>query len=355
MRIGTIKFITLYIIIYNVLVSSTFGQVMSSAELKMMTVLNTGSSAIPKDLQITKTIVVISIDNESMLRGDWKSLAEEAHFYIKKLSIDAVVYFYIDDLIAGYDVQKAIADQMIRRDIKNIFMLSKDKINGRDQFLGVLTPFNQEPSFISNNQLTWKTQTSDLEILFRNLARSIDNADLALENLLIIDFPEYYRGSDIIRGRRFEILNTDLRIDNLAVPKFVDLPIPNSSEAQSTASMIAVIEGENKNNLERNSKIEQLMSTYPYKFEIVPYEYDEKKLLAKGFQFVLMRLKSSGFNVRKLLGYEISDDISELITIKKNRQGEVNVKAIPIDATVYKYYVKHINSGDIYLGEQWDG
>jgi hypothetical protein len=22
---------------------------------------------------------------------------------------------------------------------------------------------------------------------------------------------------------------------------------------------------------------------------------------------------------------------------------------------VYKYYVKHINSGDIYLGEQWDG
>lgn len=328
---------------------------MSSAELKMKTILNTGSNVVPKDLQISKTIVVISIDDGSQLRGDWKALAEEAHPYIKKLSIDAVLYFYIDDLIAGYDVQKAIADQMARRDIKNIFMLSRDKIKGRDQYLGVLTTFDKEPSFISNNQVAWKSQTSDLEILFRNLARSIDNADLILENLLIIDSPEYYRGSDMIRGKRFEIFNTDLRIDKMAIPKFMDLPVPENAGIQSTADMVSVIVQENEKNLERNSRIEQQLINYPYAYEIVPYEYDEKKLLAKGFQFVLMRINSSGLDVRKMLGYEISDDINELITIKKNSLGEVNIKSIPVDAMVYKYYVKHINSGDIYLGEQWDG
>lgn len=355
MRIGSINFITSFFISFSALIAPTFGQVMSSAELKMKTVLNTGSNVIPKELQISKTIVVISINDDSKLRGDWKALSNEAHPYIKKLSIDAVLYFYIDDLIAGYDVQKAIADQMVKRDIKNIFMLSKDKINGRDQYLGVLTTFNKEPNFFSNNQMAWKSQTSDLEILFRNLARSIDNADLSLENLLIIDSPEYYRGSDIIRGKRFEILNTDLRIDKLAVPKFVDLPVPDNSGAQSTANMVDVILQENEKNLERNAQIEQLMINYPYAFEIVPYEYDEKKLLAKGFQFVLMSISSSGLNVRKMLGYEISDDINELITIKKNSLGEVTIKSIPVDAMVYKYYVKHINSGDIYLGEQWDG
>lgn len=333
-----------------------FGQVMSSAELKMKAVLNPTSNTVPKELLLSKSIVVISMfDSESDIRGDWKTLAEGAHFYIKKLGIDAVLYFYVDDLNAGYDLQRSISQQMINRDIKNVFMLSKDKVNGRDQFIGLLTQFDSKPSFVSNNQVAWKSQTSDLEILFRNLARAIDNADLTLENLLIIDSPEYYRGVDIIRGKRFENFNTDLRIDQIAIPKFMDLPVPENAEASSTLKMVEILEIENNKNLERNGQLEQIMSSYQYKFQIVPYEYDEKKLLAKGFQFVLMRISSSGKNVRKLLGYEISDDIKELITIKKNSFGEVNVKSIPIDGMVYKYYVKHINSGDIYLGEQWDG
>lgn len=335
---------------------SGHGQTLSSAELKMMKVLNSSSNVVPEDLLLSKSIVIISIgDGESTLRGDWKTLAEEAHFYIKKLSIDAVLYFYIDDIIAGYDVQRAIAQQMIARDIKNILMLSKDKINGRDQYISVLTPFNEEPTFMSNNQAVWKSQTSDLEILFRNLSRSIDNADLTLENLLIIDSPEYYRGSDIIRGGRFETLNTDLRIDKLAVPKFIDLPTTEDMSVASSTEMVSLINSENTKNLSRNAQLEQLLVNYPYEFGIIPYEYDEKKLLTKGFQFVLMRINSSGRNVRKLLGYDVSENNDELITVKKDNLGEVKVKSIPIDAMVFKYYIKHINSGDVYLGEQWDG
>ena len=343
-------------IFFGIFQSTGFAQVISSAELKMMTVLNSEVNTISKDLLLSKTIVVISIgDDETKIRGDWKSIAEQAHFYIRKLGLDAVLYFYIDDLLAGYDVQLAIASQLNARDLKNIFMLSKDRINGITQYIGVLTSYNQRPNFISNNQTAWKSQTADMEILFRNLARAIDNASLPLENLLIIDSPEFFRGVDIIRGKRFESFNTDLRIDRIAIPKFIDLPLPENSGSKSSEKLLALINEENSKNLIRNSNLEQMMTNYKYKFEIIPYEYDEKKLLAKGFQFVLMRLNSSGQNVRKLLGYEINNEVDGLITIRKDGEKNVSSKTIPIDAMVYKYYIKHINSGDIYLGEQWDG
>lgn len=332
-----------------------YAQNLGSGELKLMTVLNSGSNSIPEDLQLSKTIVVISVDDNQLIRPDWKTLAEEAHYYLKKLNIDAVLYFYIDDLIAGYDVQRAITNRLNGRDIKNIFILSKDKINGSDQFIGVLTAYNQGANFISNNQTAWKSQTSDLEILFRNLARGIDNANLTLENLLIIDTPEFFGGIDIIRGKRFESFNTDLRIDRLAIPKFLDLSLPGNSEAESTKEIVALINKENSRNVIRNSQIENLMADYPYNFGIVPYEYDEKKLSAQGFQFVLMRIKSSGRNVRDLLGYQTTEDTNELNTHKIDNQGNHSEKPLPIDGMMYKYYIKHINSGEIYLGEQWDG
>lgn len=341
-------------ILFGFTLPPCLGQVMSSAELKMMALLNSTTNSIPEDLQISKTIVVISIENaENKARSDWKNLAKEAHFYFKKLSIDAILYFYIDDLIAGYDIQGAITKQMNSRQVKNVFLLSLDNVNGQDQFIGAITSYNQSPNFISNNQKSWKSQTSELEILFRNLARAIDNADLTSENLLIIDTPEFFRGVDIIKNRRSETYNTDLRIDRLAVPKFLDFPTIENSTAAS--EMAALINEENSKNLRRNSQLERLMSVYPYKFKIVPYNYDEKKLSTQGFQFVLMRINSSGREVRELLGYQDADNIHELITISPENQGNNSKKSIPIDEVVYKYYIKHINSGDIYLGEQWDG
>lgn len=330
-------------------------QALSSAELKLKKVLHAGNTAVPKTLQNSKTIVIVSIDNQQKSRDDWHAFSEKAHFYVQRLGIDAVLYFYVDDILAGYDVRRAVAAQLNARDVKNVFLLSKDLIDGRVQYIGVITDYNRRPDFVSNDQPAWKSQTSDLEILFRNLARAIDRADLKKENLLVLDQPEYFHGVKIIRGKRFESFNTDLHIDRLAVPKYEDLPLPKNTSAQSASTMVQLINAENSKNLERNAQLEQIMARYPYKYKIIPYEYDEKKLLAKGFQFVLLRLSTSGKNVRKMLGYKISDDIQELITMKKDSLGQPTLKAIPIDNTVYKYYIKHINSGDIYLGEQWDG
>lgn len=331
-------------------------QEISSAELKLLTLLNSSSGNLPKDLLSTKTVVVISMDDKSGsgIRQNWTALAKEAHHYVSRLGIDPVIYLYIDDLVSGYDVKRAITVQMLQREIKNVLLLSKDKINGQDQYIGVITAFNQRPNFISHNQAAWKSQTTDLEILFRNLHRAIDNAELIRENLLILDSPEFFRGVSILKGRRYEAFNTDLRIDRLAIPIFEELPVPESSEA-GNSELARVINQENALNLQRNAQLEQLMASYPYQFKLVQYEYDEKKLLNQGFQFVLLKLTSSGRNVRELLGYEVNSQVNELITMAKDASGSLNIKSIPIDGLVTKYYIKHINSGDIYLGEQWDG
>jgi hypothetical protein len=350
MSVHKIKIVASFILLGFAL-TPCWGQEVSSAELKMMTILNSETNSIPDDLLTSKTIVVISLNNaENEERGDWKKLAKDAHFYLRKLSIDAVLYFYVDDLIAGNDIQGAITKQMNSRAIKNVFLLSQDNVNGREQFIGVITSYNQSPSFISNKQKSWKSQTSDLEILFRNLARAVDNAKLTLENLLIIDTPEFFQGIDIIKGKSSETFNTDLRIDRLAVPKYLDLPLIENSNSEMTE----FIEKHNSTNLMRNSQLERLMSKYPYKFKIVPYDYDEKKLSAQGFQFVLMSINTSGREVRKFLGYKPVDDIRELNTIRLDMEGNTSEKTIPIDKVVYKYYIRHINSGEIYLGEQWD-
>jgi len=328
-----------------------FAQI-SSAEMKLMAVYSAESNTLPKDLLSSKTLVVVSMlnDQERQLRGDWKSIAVEAHRYINRLGIDAVQYIYIDDLNSGFDVKRSITNKMIQREIKNIFLLSKDTRQGIVRYTGVISPFNIRPTFVSANQLAWKSETGDLEILFRNLARAIDNADLVLENLLILDSPEYFRGSGITSGKRFETFNTDLRIDRIAVPVFEDIPVP----ANGPATLIQMIENENKANLEKNSQLELIMSKYPYQFQIVPYDYDEKKLLSKGFQFVLMSVNTSGAEARQLLGYPFDNKVNELITMKKNELGELEIESHPVQQTVFKYYIKHINSGDIYLGEQWD-
>jgi hypothetical protein len=336
--------------------ASLFAQEISSAELKLNCILNTNSAFLPKELLNSKTVVVLSIDdkNESNIRGDWKSLADEAHFYIAKLGIDPVVYYYVDDLISGYDIQRVITEEMVQRGIKNVLMLSKDKINGRDQYIGVITAFDQKPSFVSHNQNAWKSQTSDLEILFRNLARAIDNAGLVRENLLILDSPEYFRGVKVLAGRRSETFNTDLRIDRIAIPAFGEIPITEGANSENSKIVQAITE-ENQEALRRNAQLEQIMASYPYQYKIVPYQYDEKKYLTQGFQFILMRITSSGMNVRRLLGYKIDEQANELITMKKDDLGNVQAKSISVDGLVTKYYVKHINSGEVFLGEQWDG
>ena len=38
----------------------------------------------------------------------------------------------------------------------------------------------------------------------------------------------------------------------------------------------------------------------------------------------------------------------------KNKDGKVTLRSIPVNAPVYKYYVKHLYTKDVYTGDKWD-
>ena len=71
------------------------------------------------------------------------------------------------------------------------------------------------------------------------------------------------------------------------------------------------------------------------------------------YQYVIYRLKTAGVSIKQILDYEIEEGISDYITVKQNG-GSTVLRNIPTEAPVYKYYIKHLRTQDVYVGTKWD-
>ncbi len=336
-----------------VLLSSVNGQELVPGS-KMMVALNFMENYVPEKLLSTKTIVIVTAkgrDSESGIRSSWKSVAEEAHPHIIRLGIDPVMYYYYDDMVAGPDISKKIILELVKRDIENIILIGKDNSKPVAGYTIAVSEFNKKLSLMSQGQEALKIEGNDLANMFRSLARIIDRKDLKRENYLMLDIPEYFDDWNVIDGNRFEVYNRDVRIDKLLVPAFRDIAIPNTIPDGN--EMKTFIQSDNKKNIQRNSQIESIFQGYPFDFKIDDYSYNEKSLLNNGYQFVLLRLETTGENLKKMLGYPV-DDGKGLQIMKRDINGNITMQSIPLNTTIYKYYIKHINSEDIYLGNVWD-
>lgn len=85
------------------------------------------------------------------------------------------------------------------------------------------------------------------------------------------------------------------------------------------------------------------MANYPYEYDLVDPDTEEDKLRQNGYQFILLKLHTTQAHIRDMLAYD------------EHPEGEAKVNASAFDQKpVYKYYVKHIYTGDVYLGDTWD-
>ncbi len=104
-----------------------------------------------------------------------------------------------------------------------------------------------------------------------------------------------------------------------------------------------------------NDRLGSVFSGYPWKYELIDYSVGEEQLLKDGFQYVLLRLNTSGYSIRQMLGYELNQGETDYITVLKKPDGTVTFRSIPITAPVYKYYIKQLVRKEIYIGDTWDG
>jgi hypothetical protein len=271
---------------------------------------------LPEKLLSTRTAVF----NDYTLTE--KELAE-MQSYFQRTGIDAIIHFELDMLFANKDVTKAFSVYLVKREITNLVFVEKDELGYRI----TITAFSGKENVIEPKQAAWSTTNRLLTEALKTLYTTASNQQKK-QNLLINDLPETEAKIDPIVGKRNEFYATDLKVDPLAVPKTGDPAIDKELE-------------------------EIFANNYPLKFKMTDPGVPEKELRRQGQLYVMGFIYTRGSVAKELLGYDMSKAESALLSI--TYPGETQqLKNIPSNTPVFKFYFKHIDSGNIFLGTKWD-
>jgi hypothetical protein len=240
----------------------------------------------------------------------------------QRAGIDAVAYFDSDLLIAGRDVCVSLAQYLNSREISNLIFLQK-KESG---YIVTITAFNKKANFVEQDQLAWRGEHKSLEDILRRIYLAASYG-MKKENYLINDFPETGLSINPIQGRRNEFYAVDLKVDPVAVPKF-------GNEAM-------------------DKELEEIMKMYPFKYTLTEAGLSESELRKQGSLFVLRFVHARDKVAKNVMGYDMTKSQSAIVSITYPND-QPQVKNISANAEVYKFYFKHIDSGNVYLGPQWD-
>ena len=284
---------------------------------------------LPNNLLISKSAVIVRLgDHESQSVPDykWQEVSEEAHEGFKRTGIDAVAYYYLDDIFSGTESQRAISSFLTKRGIKNLIFINYDKtLTGAISYYNiVITPYSENEDFLIEGQLAWKGEGPALGRIMNKIFREAVPSQQRT-NLLISEKPEFFEDIQIIKGNREEVYPVDVKSFKLAVPQWSD-----SEMSLST-----------------------IMDQYPLSFEYTDQFPNEDSLrYRQGSHFVLYFIYTSGSTIKKMLDYKTSEEKRYLSVL--NRDGKSEVISYSGMRKVYKFYIKHIVTGNVYLGSAWD-
>jgi hypothetical protein len=240
----------------------------------------------------------------------------------QRAGIDAVAYFENDLVSAGRDPAVALAEHLNRREITNLVYFRKHQ-SGYEIYI---TTYNQKANLVEQDQPAWRFESKALDVLLQHVYRTAANTYVK-QNFLINDVPETGFSINAIDGRRNEFFAIDLKVDQLAVPKFGD-------EAMDL-------------------QLEEIMKLYPFKYKLTEPGLSESELRKQGFLFVLRFVHGRNKVARSVLGYDMTRAQSAVVSISYN-DAHQQLKNLSVNEMVYKFYFKHIESANVFLGTKWD-
>lgn len=276
----------------------------------------TSGNALPEKLLNTRTAVFYTYTMTDKQLDDIQQSFQRS-------GIDATIYFEIDALLAGKDVTAAFAAYLTKRDITNLVFFQKNEKG----FKAFITVFNTKNTIVDEKQSAWMGEDPILSELTTKIYRATGGG-IKRQNMLINDYPEKDLTINPILGRRNDFFAIDMKVDELAIPKTGD-------EAY-------------------DKELEEIFSIYPFKHKFTDVGLTDQELRKKGFLFVLCYVHTRGRVAKELLGYDMSKSESALASVTYGDSGTAQLKNIPADQPVYKFYFKHIDSGDVFLGTKWD-
>ncbi len=242
--------------------------------------------------------------------------------YFQRTGIDAVIYLESDFLAAGRDPSVALAQYLNGREISHIIVLDKDS----EGYSLYIAAYNNLANLFNDGQPAWYRKEEALEPLLQHLFRTA-NSSLDRENMLINEFPELAMPLNVFRGRRSEFFAIDLKVDPLSVPKFGDE--------------------------EMDRELEEIMQAYPFKYKLTDAGLTEAQIRQGGSYYVLRYVYARDKAAQELLGYDGTKSQSAIVSVTYP-DDQPHLKNIPANTMVYKFYFKHIDSGNMFLGTKWD-
>lgn len=247
---------------------------------------------------------------------------EEIQKGLQRTGIDAVVYIESDFLAAGRDPSVALAEYLNAREISHILIFQKG--NGYSLHIAA---YNNMATLFDANASAWYRTEKTLDVLLQTLFR-MANSSLKRENLLINDYPELAMPVNIFKGRRSDFFAIDLKVDPLSVPKSGDETM--------------------------DQELAEIMKAYPFEYKLTEAGLSEAQIRKGGSYYVLRFVYARDKAAQQLLGYNVTRSQSAIVSVTYPDNAMAHLKNIAADTPVYKFYFKHIDSGNIFLGTKWD-
>lgn len=341
------------------LVFESQGQVLDNTSILNLNYLKYGRE-IPEKLLSERTVVLV---NDEIGSGNvekagtisWKTFSKRFHPTFRMLGIDPVAYYNLDLVLAGLSITSSFANDIKSRSITHAIVVQRQLTAKKDTvFSLILGTLSDKDLFFEAGQPAYQIQDNNLKSLLQQFIRVVSGSGLNRSNFLILEQPEFFYKTEMFAKGRFEKFNPDLKLDKLAVPLFEErVPPQNIPPGMSRDEVTQKVNTENIQIKEANTRLQEILNDYPFSYELVSYKDGEAAWKKTGNHFLLLNIHGKASTVRDFLGYNAVAD-QPTITSTKVIAGEPVTQEIDKEQKVYKYYIQHINSGEIYLGTHWD-
>ncbi|MFM9075387.1 MAG: hypothetical protein ACKORJ_07470 [Bacteroidota bacterium] len=242
----------------------------------------------------------------------------------RRCGIDAVLYFPMDIPASNDEVNLEFVKNLSARNIRFIILLSRKK----DLWDLVFTAFNGTTDWFTPGQPAWHVVGASLPAIMESMLR-VTMTEQKKKNLLINPVPEMELNLNPLMGNRGEYYAIDLKVDRLAIVRSGDVKEDAATE-------------------------EYFKSEYPLKYQFFNKGTPEEDIRTKGFLYILKSIHTRASAGMDLLGYDMSR-IGHAVTAIRFSGGPLEPVTYPAETTVWKFWFKHLENGNIYLGKGWDG
>ena len=302
---------------------------------------------VPENLNSERSAVIFSIPEKV---GDYREIGNhekvlsQVHKAFVTMGIDAIFYLNEINFTASNSVRLSYTEMLNKRKIKNMIFFSQIE-NG---FEILMAPFDGTPRLIKDGSDVFYYESDQLYSLLLNVGKEIRRADQELHNFLVPEKPNYVQGLSIVENTLLKNYPGILKRSKLAVERFTYLDSTNISDK----SVLENIKKYNREIDNKNKELEQIMTSYPYEYELIDAMNDDQ-LKRNRYQFLLRSVRSSAGIVKQMLDYEVLPSETGFVSVIPVMPDQTRVKTIPRKAIVYKFYVRQNISKNVHVGE-WD-